>query len=134
MYIIKRQLHVNNKCVSSELMCDMGFLSVKTAKQTIYHYLFGDSAVVFPLIYSGKIFSQKDRESNALDLVNRMSHSNIGSNGREVHTLELDTKKDNTLFAETITIEKLIVAVEPENIEIHDMTPEEKEAFFTENK
>ena len=47
-----------------------------------------------------------------------------------IRTLEIDTKKDNTLFAETITIEKLMVAVEPENIEIHDMTPEEKEEFF----
>ena len=134
MYIIKRQLHVNNTCVSSELLYNMGFLSVKTAKQTIYHYLFGESAVVFPLMYSGKIFSQKDKENDALDLVNKMSHDNIDIAGREVHTLELNTEKDNTLFTETITIEKLMIAVESENIEIHTMTLEEKEEFFKENK
>jgi hypothetical protein len=134
MYIIKRQLHVNNKCVSSELMCNMGFLSVKTAKKTIYHYLFGESAVVFPLIYSGKIFSQKDRENNALDLISKMSHNNIGNDNKEVHILELNTKKDDTLFAEIITIEKLMIAVESENIETRVMTLEEKEELFKENK
>jgi hypothetical protein len=82
----------------------------------------------------GKSVMSGVKLNNALDLISKMSHNNIGNDNKEVHILELNTKKDDTLFAEIITIEKLMIAVESENIETRVMTLEEKEELFKENK